>query len=372
MPNRRQDKIEITATDSIRYLLAAILRFSVDAVNGEPYAESRRDVVTSESNRRPAYGQQMAEYFRFAHAPSLVIGPPSKPPIAITHLVSDIGLTEQTASIPPERAFVVSIHLTPAAERGCEIWVDDRHSRISNWPAGGVGIYDLESNPRCCNPGPVDWVHYHVPRATIDAFTDDAEAARIRSLECIHGRVDPVLHGITQMMLPSVESPHRVSELFLDYFRLLFCAHIAQTYAPSFRTRREYRGGLTPWQQRRATELLAEHLDGSLRLATLASECGLSVSHFARSFRRSFGTSPHRYLILQRVERAKALLSRSASPLSDVALQTGFADQAAFSRTFGAVVGSPPGQWRRQAHHQPRFHTGVLRSGAVSGSRALT
>jgi AraC family transcriptional regulator len=159
---------------------------------------------------------------------------------------------------------------------------------------------------------------------------------------------------MTEMMLPSVDSPQSFSELFLDYFRLLFCAHVAHTYAPSFGARREYRGGLAPWQKRRATELLAEHLDGALSLATLASECGLSVSHFAKAFRQSFRTSPHRYLILQRVEKAKALLARSACPLSELALHTGFADQAAFSRTFGAVVGIPPGQWRRQAQHQRR------------------
>ncbi len=308
--------------------------------------------MASAPDRRPAYGEQMAEYFRLAHAPSLVIRDASRPHIAITHLVSAIGLPERTASIPPEPAFVVSVHLTPAAERGCDIWVDDRHVPIKKWPPGGVGIYDLESNPRTRNPGPVDWVHYHVSRAMLDAFTDDAGTSRIRTLECVHGRVDHVLHQMTQMMLPSVDSARSFSELFLDYFRFLFCAHVAHTYAHSFGTGREYRGGLAPWQKRRAKELLAEHLDGSLRLATLASECGLSVSHFAKSFRQSFRTSPHRYLILQRIERAKALLVRSACPLSEVALQTGFADQAAFSRTFGAVLGSPPGRWRRHARHQ--------------------
>ena len=305
----------------------------------------------------------MAKYFRLAHAPSLVIQPRLKPHIAITHLVSDIGLPERTASIPPERAFVVSIHLTPAAQRGCDIWVDDRHLRIREWPAGGVGIYDLESNPRTCNPGPVDWVHYHVPRALLDAFTDDAQASRIRTLDCVHGRVDPVLQQMTHMMLPSVDSPRSFSTLFLDYFRLLFCAHVTHTYAPSFGARREYRGGLVPWQQRRATELLAEHLDGSFRLATLVSECGLSVSHFAKSFRQSFRTSPHRYLIRQRIERARHLLSHSVCPLSEVALQTGFADQAAFTRTFRAIVGRPPGQWRREI-------TNGRRSTVISTGRA--
>jgi AraC family transcriptional regulator len=302
-------------------------------------------VITAQE---PAYGAQMANYFRLPKAPSLVIRPAAKPPVAITRLVSDVGLPERTSSIPVERAFVISVHLTPASERGCEIWVDDRYSCIKSWPAGGVGIYDLESNPRTRNRGPIDWVHYHLPRATFDAVTDDMEVSRIRTLESLHGKVDPVLHQLTQLILPSLSAPLTFSRLFLDYFRLLFCAHVAQKYAPSFDVVSRPRGGLAPWQKRRVMELFNEHVDGSLGLPALAGQCGLSVSHFARAFRQSFGTPPHQYLVLQRVELAKALLSGSARPLSQVAQQSGFSDQASFSRTFKAVVGTTPGQWRRQ------------------------
>src|SRR5271154_3860573 len=263
----------------------------------------------SDIQREPAHGAQMASYFRLPKAASLVIPQTAKPPLAITRLVSDIGLPERTANIPEEMAFVVSVHLTPASAAGCDIWVDNRHSNIANWPAGGVGIYDLEANPRTRNRGPVDWVHYHIPRRTLDAFTDDIQIAPIENLECQHGTVDPVLHQMTQMVLPSLGGPQSVSELFLDYFRLLFCAHITQRYAPSLGAIRTYRGGLAPWQQRRAAELLRDNLDGQIRLADLAHECRLSVSHFGRSFKRSFGTSVHRYLICQRVEKAKSLLS---------------------------------------------------------------
>lgn len=300
-----------------------------------------------------AYGEQMAKYFRLGQVPSLVISPPSKPQIAITRLASKNGLPEQTASIPREKAFVVSVHLTPACDQGCEIWVDDRYSRITTWPAGGVGIYDLEANPRTRNRGPVDWVHYHVPRSTLDVFTDDVEMASVESLQCQHGTIDPVLHQMTRMILPSLATPQMFSKLFLDYFRLLFCAHVTQRYAPSVAAIKTYRDGLAPWQKRRAAEVLRENLDGQIGLLDLAHECGLSVSHFTRSFRRSFGTSAHNYLILQRMEKAKALLSGTAFALSQVALQAGFSDQASFSRTFKAVVGIPPGHWRRRANSYP-------------------
>jgi AraC family transcriptional regulator len=311
--------------------------------------------MTSELQEPAAYGRQMAKYFRLGKAPSLVISPASKPQIAITRLTSENGLPDQTASIPREKAFVASVHLTRASDQGCEIWVDDRYSRITTWPAGGVGIYDLEANPRVRNRGPVDWVHYHVPRSTLDVFTDDVQMASIENLRCEHGTLDPVLNQMTQMLLPSLTTPQAFCELFLDYFRLLFCAHVTQLYAPSLGAIKTHCGGLAPWQKRRVVELLQENLDGQIALADLAQECGLSVSHFARSFRRSFGTSAHRYLILQRIEKAKSLLSNSDSALSEVALQAGFSDQASFSRTFKAVVGIPPGHWSRRAKSSRRF-----------------
>jgi AraC family transcriptional regulator len=312
-------------------------------------------VMTITRQPTAAYGEQMAKYLRLRKAESLVISPAAKQPIAITRLVSEIGLPERTESIRSEKAFVVSIHLTPASDRGCEIWVDDKHSRVTTWPSGGIGIYDLESNLRKRNPGPIDWVHFHVPRSTLDAFADDVGRPRIESLRCLYGTVDPILHRMTQLVLPCLHNPHAFCELFLDYFRLLFCAHIARTYAPSFEVIQRFRGGLAPWQRRRVTELFREHLDGTLRLTTLADECGLSVSHFARSFRRTFGTSAHRYLIFQRVEMAKTLLSTSDRSLSEAALEAGFSDQAAFSRTFKALVGTSPGQWKREAVHRPGF-----------------
>src|SRR5712671_7079195 len=134
--------------------------------------------VASSSQHRHAYGEQMARYFHLSTARSVVIRQPARPALAITRLVSDTGLPERTSCIPSEQAFVVSMHLTPAARQGCEIWVDDRYSRIEQWPAGGVGIYDLESNPRTRNPSPVDWVHYHVPRGLLDTFAVDVGAPR--------------------------------------------------------------------------------------------------------------------------------------------------------------------------------------------------
>jgi AraC-like DNA-binding protein len=106
-------------------------------------------------------------------------------------------------------------------------------------------------------------------------------------------------------------------------------------------------GGLGPWQKRRATELLRENLAGRIRLYQVAQECGLSVSHFARSFKATFGVSTHRWLVQRRIERSQELLIHTRDSLADIADLAGFADQAAFTRTFHQIVGISPGRWRR-------------------------
>lgn len=107
------------------------------------------------------------------------------------------------------------------------------------------------------------------------------------------------------------------------------------------------RGGLAPWQLRRAEALMSQNLSVQVPLGSVAEECGLSVRHLARAFRQSTGVPPHRWLLNRRVERAKELLPNSKLSLSDVALACGFGDQSHFTRTFTAAVRLSPGVWRR-------------------------
>jgi len=107
------------------------------------------------------------------------------------------------------------------------------------------------------------------------------------------------------------------------------------------------RGGLAPWQERRAKEMLAADMSGCLTLPDLASACRLSCSHFSQAFRQTVGCPPHQWLMTQRVERAKNLMLNTDQALSEIALVTGFADQSHFTRVFSQRVGKSPAAWRR-------------------------
>jgi AraC family transcriptional regulator len=97
-------------------------------------------------------------------------------------------------------------------------------------------------------------------------------------------------------------------------------------------------------------EYTEEHLDAGLTLEQMAAVAHLSVSHFARQFRRATGLPPHQYVIARRVERAKHLLQAGTDlSLALVAAHAGFSDQSQFCRHFRRVVGVMPAQFRRSA-----------------------
>jgi AraC family transcriptional regulator len=108
------------------------------------------------------------------------------------------------------------------------------------------------------------------------------------------------------------------------------------------------RGGLTPRQQRRVDCYVREHLEQSLRVEELAAQVSLSVSHFCRAFKESFGDTPHAYIIRLRLTLAQELMLATADPLSQIALACGFANQAHLSKLFRRMVGEPPNTWRRR------------------------
>ena len=86
----------------------------------------------------------------------------------------------------------------------------------------------------------------------------------------------------------------------------------------------------------------AEPLD----VAALARIADTSEAHFSRTFRDTFGETPHRYLQRRRVERAMFLLCQTDRDVTDICFDVGFSSLGTFSRTFRDIVGEPPSDYR--------------------------
>jgi AraC family transcriptional regulator len=106
-------------------------------------------------------------------------------------------------------------------------------------------------------------------------------------------------------------------------------------------------GGLAPWQIRRLKMHMEINLGNCIRCEDLAQLARLSLSHFMRAFRDSFGCPPHTFLMRRRTERAQGLMLTTGDSLGQIALECGLADQSHLSRLFKKFVGETPAAWRR-------------------------
>ncbi|MHC8305521.1 helix-turn-helix domain-containing protein [Pseudomonas sp. PB3P13] len=119
--------------------------------------------------------------------------------------------------------------------------------------------------------------------------------------------------------------------------------------AAATQTRKKSTGGLAPWRESLAKQLILDRLGETIEVAELASACALSRSHFSRAFKCSTGLSPQDWIRHQRIARAKQLIRSTDLSLTQISLECGFCDQAHFCHIFTRSEGINPFAWRCRA-----------------------
>ncbi len=99
----------------------------------------------------------------------------------------------------------------------------------------------------------------------------------------------------------------------------------------------------------RARDAMDRTYADPLDIPSLAAVAGVSEAHFIRSFRATFGETPHRYLQRRRVERAMFLLTETDREVTAICFDVGFTSLGTFSRTFRDIVGESPTGYRQRA-----------------------
>jgi AraC family transcriptional regulator len=292
------------------------------------------------------YGQRFGERLRVENAPAMVTRALRNADMAVTEVRCDNPPLEMSGAFRREDAFVITLHLRDRPNR--EYWEGGRRALVCDFRAGESCLYDLKRDPAAFLDKPYHTLFFYLPRVALDAISDEADVPRIRELRCKPGAAvnDATISSLGSLLLPALSHPDQANRLFVDYVLLAVGAHIAQTYGGMRPVSRLVQGGLAPWQERRAKEMIAANLDG-VPVKELARECGLSAAHFSRAFRRSVGVAPHNWLIEQRIVLSKKKLRDDRLSLADVAVECGFSDHAHFTRHFARIVGVTPSAWRR-------------------------
>lgn len=170
---------------------------------------------------------------------------------------------------------------------------------------------------------------------------DDPPAPSLR-FRC--GVQDPLIAAAIQNLEQEIRQPAQCGSLYADAVADTLALHLLRQTEPLGVAAGH--GRLSRAALARSLELIESSIESGVSLQTLAASVSLSRAHFAESFRRSTGLSPHRYLTQRRLQRARTLLRHSMLSLSEVALRCGFSSQAHFCEAFRRDTGATPRRFR--------------------------
>jgi AraC family transcriptional regulator len=247
---------------------------------------------------------------------------------------------------------------TPAQDRGLLIGISlsDGHDRSSGAPGqvlqhrfnrGDIYIRDFDSDYHADMDGNFDFFLIELPQTFLQdsGRLDDhpcKQLARILATE------DQVLRHLALALLPALSQPETFDALLVEQLSSVIGAHLLHRHRDDGLPMSEARYRLPPRHLRRAQELLMEGGDQMASIARIAETLHMSRNSFLRAFRESVGATPYQWLLSQRIDHARRLLSGTDLPLVEIALACGFFDQSHFTRTFSRAEGLSPGRWRRR------------------------
>jgi AraC family transcriptional regulator len=165
-------------------------------------------------------------------------------------------------------------------------------------------------------------------------------------LQTSHEVFDAQVSWLVQALHDEAQRGAPGGALFAQGLSIALIGWLREHYGRRAAPRTRGSAGLTPAQQQRVRDCVETHFGKDLSITRLAQEAMLSPEHFARSFKASFGCTPHRWVQQRRIEEAVRMLRTTVRPIADIALDLGFASQSHFTQVFKQATGTTPARLR--------------------------
>ncbi|MCK1654055.1 helix-turn-helix transcriptional regulator [Bradyrhizobium sp. 149] len=185
---------------------------------------------------------------------------------------------------------------------------------------------------------PCDFLHFHLSANCFSSMQPETRPLTPNGLNDLVLLRDPFAEQLAKALMQHGQS---ADQEFAHCIARTLAMHVARRELPHTKV-----NALPKWRLRRVEEYVRAHYGRCISLSDLARAAGLSRMHFAAQFRAATGYRPREYLLHQRIEHAKSLLSHTETPLAEVALVVGFCTQAHFSTVFKRIAGETPARWR--------------------------
>jgi AraC family transcriptional regulator len=217
-----------------------------------------------------------------------------------------------------------------------------RPGTVSITPAGD------EQEFRCS--GCVEVLGWGIDPAFVQSIAERELERPCGSLElvAIHGGVDDRLWELGRRMAAELESPRYASRLYFDTLNTQLAICLVRDHSSLVSHGEAARQEIEDLRIRKAIDFIHANLSWNITLEELAEETGLSPGYLVAAFKQAMGRPPHRYLLEQRVERAKVLLADPNQVITQIALDVGFSSQSHLTTVFRRLTGLTPNAYRNQ------------------------
>ncbi|MFL5653151.1 MAG: AraC family transcriptional regulator [Ktedonobacteraceae bacterium] len=187
----------------------------------------------------------------------------------------------------------------------------------------------------------VQLLHIFLTPALLQQVAGDHHQQQVELLTHFQPQ-DRRIEYISSALLTEVLEGGATGRLYVESLATALATHLIHTYSSTSCPPPQKSKQLPAFLFRRITALIEERLAEDLSLAELASEVGLSPSHFSSLFRKTTGLSPHHYLVQRRLERAQHLLTSTNLSIGEIATTVGFYDQSHLVRHMQRIKGVTP------------------------------
>jgi AraC family transcriptional regulator len=206
---------------------------------------------------------------------------------------------------------------------------------------GGIQIVPAGTASTWRHPSGTCFINLLLTTEVIQQVAADLHRNRV-DLLAQFGLQDSRIEHICLALLAELAEGGSSGRLYSEGLATALATHLISTYSSTPRPLPEPAKGLSNSLLHRVISVIEDRLSEDLGLTELASEVGLSQSHFASLFRMSTGLPPHRYVLQRRVERAQALLRSTALSIEEIAIDVGFYDQSHLTRQMRRTLGVTP------------------------------
>jgi AraC family transcriptional regulator len=185
------------------------------------------------------------------------------------------------------------------------------------------------------------------PSLLVSALDETAHECNIELTE--HWNLtDPNIMAVLLAMTTDLDGGSPAGRLYGEFLANALAVYLLNRYTVRRYTAVAYHGGLPGYRLKRVLDHIGDNLAEDLSLSQLAAVAGMSPHYFAELFRMSTGYAPHRYVLLQRIERAKQALRDTGRSVPEVGLDAGFQNPSHFAHMFRKFVGTSPSRFQSE------------------------